>query len=51
MVSFVLAVSYFVSTYLGSSLKMKLLFEKILIISNRFFGIPTFFHYAVADGI
>jgi hypothetical protein len=51
MVSFLLAVSYFVSTYLGDSLKLKLLFEKILIISNRFFGVPTFFHYAVADGI
>jgi len=39
------------SAYLGNGLRFKLLFGKILIISNRLFEVPIFFHYAVADGI
>jgi len=28
-----------------------MLVERIFLISKRFFGVPTFFNYAVADGI
>ena len=32
-------------------LKMKMMKEKIFILSKRFFGIPYFYNYAIADGI
>jgi hypothetical protein len=36
---------------MGLNLKLKLMVQKVLILSKRFFGIPTFYHYAMADGI
>jgi hypothetical protein len=51
IVVLVLAVSYFASVYLGQSLKLKMLVERIFILSKRFFGVPSFFNYAIADGI
>ena len=51
IVVLVLAVSYFASVYLGQSLKLKMLVERIFIVSKRFFGVPSFFNYAIADGI
>ncbi len=51
MVVLVLAVSYFASVYLGQSIKLKMLVERIFIVSKRFFGVPSFFNYAIADGI
>lgn len=45
------AIAYFTSIYIGVSLKMKLLVQKIFLLSKRFFGVPTFFNYAMADGI
>lgn len=51
LVALVLAVSYFAAVYLGQNLKLKLMVERIFIVSKRFFGIPTFFNYAIADGI
>jgi hypothetical protein len=45
------AIAYFTSIYMGVSLKLKVMVEKIFILSKRFFGIPTFFNYAMADGI
>jgi hypothetical protein len=30
---------------------MKLMKEKIFILSKRFFGVPSFYNYAIADGI
>jgi hypothetical protein len=47
----VLGVSYFASVYLGQSIKLKMLVERIFIVSKRFFGVPSFFNYAIADGI
>jgi hypothetical protein len=47
----VLAVSYFAALYLGQSLKLKLGVERILLVSKRFFGVPSFFNYAMADGL
>jgi hypothetical protein len=43
--------AYFAATYLGQKLKLRLLSEKLLIISARFFGVPPFRFYALADGI
>jgi len=36
---------------MGMDLKLKLMVQKVFILSKRFFGIPTFFNYAMADGI
>jgi len=45
------AAAYFATAFLGQKLKLKILCEKLLIISQRFFGIPPFRFYALADGI
>jgi hypothetical protein len=45
------AAAYFAPAFLGQKLKLKILCEKLLIISRRFFGIPPFRFYALADGI
>ena len=45
------AVFYFVSVYLGQRLRMNILLHKILTKVKRFFEMPAFKHYAVADGI
>ncbi len=44
-------IAYFTSIYLGISLKLKVMVQKVFILSKRFFGVPTFFNYAMADGI
>jgi hypothetical protein len=51
IVVLVLAVSYFASVYLGQNIKLKMLVERIFLVSKRFFGVPSFFNYAIADGI
>lgn len=51
IVVLVLAVSYFAAVYIGQSMKLKMLVERIFIVSKRFFGVPSFFNYAIADGI
>jgi len=45
------AAACFATAFLGPKLKLKILCEKLLIISQRFFGIPPFRFYALADGI
>jgi hypothetical protein len=45
------AIAYFTSIYMGMNLKLKIMVQKIFILSKRFFGIPTFFNYAMSDGI
>lgn len=45
------AIAYFTSIYLGLSLKLKIMVQKIFILSKRFFGVPSFYNYAMADGI
>jgi hypothetical protein len=47
----ILAVAYFAAVYLGDNLKLKMLMERIYLVSKRFFGVPTFFNYAIADGL
>lgn len=51
VVVLVLAVSYFAAVYIGQNIKLKMLVERIFLVSKRFFGVPSFFNYAVADGI
>jgi hypothetical protein len=51
LVVLVAAAAYFAATFLGQKMKLRILCEKLLIISQRFFGIPPFRFYALADGI
>lgn len=51
LVTLVTAVAYFAATFLGQQLKLRILCEKLLIISQRLFGIPPFRFYALAEGI
>jgi len=51
LVILVTAATYFAATFLGQQMKLRILCEKLLIISQRFFGIPPFRFYALADGI
>jgi len=51
LVILVTAVAYFAATFLGQQMKLRILCEKLMIISQRFFGIPPFRFYALADGI
>jgi hypothetical protein len=51
IVVLVLAVACFAAVYLGDNLKLKMLVQRIYLVSKRFFGVPTFFNYAIADGL
>jgi hypothetical protein len=51
MVVFILAVAYFAAVYLGDNLRLEMLVQRIYLVSKRFFGVPTFFNYAIADGL
>ena len=42
LVVLVTAAAYFAATYLGHQMKLRILTEKLLVISQRFFGIPPF---------
>ena len=45
------SVFYFLSVYLHRGLRVNILLEKILEKAKRFFEVPVFKHYAIADGI
>ena len=51
LVAIVHAIAYFTSVYMGMNLKLRVMVQKVFILSKRFFGIPSFFQYAMADGI
>ncbi len=51
LIVLVTAAACFAPTFLGQKLKLKILCEKLRIISRRFFGIPPFRFDALADGI
>lgn len=51
IVALVMAVAYFAMIYMGTSLKLKIMKEKIFVLAKRFFAIPVFFCYSMADGI
>ena len=49
LVVLVTAAAYFAATYLGHQMKLRILTEKLLVISQRFFGIPPLRFCALAD--
>jgi len=51
MVEIILAVAHFAAIYIGNNLKLKMLMERIHLVSKRNFGMPAFFNYATAGGI
>ncbi len=51
MVAIVLAVVFFAAVHLGENIKLSVLTHHITKISKRFFGVPDFHYYALADGI
>jgi len=51
LVALVLAACYFAAVYLGERLKMAVLTRRVLRAAKRFFGVPAFHYYALADGI
>ncbi len=51
VVVLVQAVFYFVSIELGKKVKLNILLKKIFEKAKRFFEIPEFRQYAIADGI
>jgi hypothetical protein len=51
LVILVTAAAYFAATFPGQQMKLRILIDKLLIISQRFFGIPPFRFSALADGI
>ena len=51
LVALVLAAVYFSAVWLGASLKLAVLTTRIAKVAKRFFGVPDFHYYALADGI
>jgi hypothetical protein len=51
LVALVLAAAYFSASWLGKSLKLKMLATRVAKAAKRFFGVPVFHYYAFADGI
>ncbi len=51
LVALVLAVAYFTAVWLGESLKLSVLLTKATTMAKRFFGVPDFHYYAIADGL
>jgi hypothetical protein len=51
LVALVLAAVYFSAVWLGESLKLTVLATRVAQVAKRFFGVPDFHYYALADGI
>lgn len=51
LVALVLAAVYFSAVWLGESLKLAVLATRVAQVARRFFGVPDFHYYALADGI
>ncbi len=51
MVALVLAAVYFSAVWLGESLKLAVLATRVTQAAKRFFAVPDFHYYALADGI
>jgi hypothetical protein len=51
LVALVLAAVYFSAVWLGESLKLAVLATRVTQVARRFFGVPDFHYYALADGI
>jgi hypothetical protein len=51
LVALAVAAAYFSAVWLGESLKLKVLTTRVAQVAKRFFGVPDFHYYALADGI
>ena len=51
LAALVIATAYFAAVWLGQSLKLAVLASRVLKAAKRFFGVPEFHYYALADGI
>ena len=51
LVALVLAAAYFAAVWLGEGLRLTVLRRIVTKLSKRFFGVPAFHYYALADGI
>jgi len=51
LVALVHAASYFAAVHLGEGLKLRIFARRVLKVAKRFFGVPDFHYYALADGI
>lgn len=51
LVALVLAAAYFSAVWLGETLKLAILAARVTNVAKRFFGVPDFHYYALADGI
>jgi len=51
LVALVLAAAYFSAVWLGESMKLRILRTRVAKVAKRFFGVPDFHNYALADGI
>ena len=51
LVALVMSAAYFAAVWLGEKLRLAILCRRVAKLSKRFFGIPEFHYYALADGI
>jgi hypothetical protein len=51
LTALVLATAYFCAAWLGERLKLSVLVTRVTGVAKRFFGVPEFHYYALADGI
>jgi len=51
LVALVAAAAYFAAVWLGEGLRLAVLRRIVTKLSKRFFGVPAFHYYALADGI
>ena len=51
LAALVMAAAYFAAVWLGESLKLAVLASRVRRVAKRFFGVPEFHYYALADGI
>jgi hypothetical protein len=51
LVALVLAAVYFSAVWLGATLKLAVLATRVAQVAKRFFAVPDFHYYALADGI
>jgi Transposase DDE domain len=51
LVALVAAAAYFAAVWLGEGLRLAVLRRIVAKLSKRFFGVPAFHYYALADGI
>ncbi len=51
LTALVLAAAYFAAVWLGESVRLSVLTCRVTRVARRFFGVPQFHYYALADGI